>query len=243
SLIIAITVLIITCPCALGLAIPAVQVVASGALFRNQILLNSGDALERFAAVDTVVFDKTGTLTLPEASILNENEIDPRLVALAGRLALASKHPLAAALVRATGAREPLAETSERPGIGVSAMLDGQPVFLGKPEAAGLGFEAGRIALANPSASLIAVKHGDLGAVLAIGQALRPDVAGVVAALRERGIHPIILSGDHEAAVRAVADELGIEIWVAACRPQDKIAYLERLRAEGRKVMMVGDGL
>ena len=243
SLITAITVLIITCPCALGLAIPAVQVVASGALFRNQILLNSGDALERFAAVDTVVFDKTGTLTLPEASILNEGEVDPRLVALAGRLALASRHPLAAALVRATGVREPLTETSEQPGVGVSATLDGQPVFLGKPDAAGLGFEAGRIARANPSASLIAVKHGDLGAVLAIGQALRPDVAEVVAALRRRGIRPIILSGDHEAAVRAVADQLGIETWVAACKPQDKIAYLERMRAEGRKAMMVGDGL
>lgn len=243
ALIIAITVLIITCPCALGLAIPAVQVVASGALFRNRILLNSGDALERFAAVDTVAFDKTGTLTQPEASLMNGAALDPGLVALAGRLALTSRHPLAAALAKATGAREPLSGASEEPGIGVSGEIDGKPAFLGKPEAVDMAFEAGRVSQAYPSASLIAVKWGDERAIVAIGQQLRPDAREAVAALRAKGYRLMILSGDHEAAVKEAADALGIADYAAGLKPQDKILRLEALRNEGHLALMVGDGL
>lgn len=243
SLIIAITVLIITCPCALGLAIPAVQVVASGALFRSRVLLNAGDALERFAAIDTIVFDKTGTLTLPSASVMNRDELDPALLALAGRLALSSRHPLAGALAKASAAREPLADAREEPGTGVFATLDGRPVFLGKPETAGLGLEAGRVAMAHPSAALIAVSIGEKGAVIAIGQELRGDARAVIDRLRAAGYRLAILSGDHEAAVRAAAGALGIEDYAAGLKPQDKITRLEALRAEGRIVMMVGDGL
>ena len=243
ALIIAITVLIITCPCALGLAIPAVQVVASGALFRNRILLNSGDALERFAAVDTVAFDKTGTLTQPEASLMNGAALDPGLVALAGRLALTSRHPLAAALAKATGAREPLAGASEEPGIGVSGEIDGKPAFLGKPEAVDMAFDAGRVSQAYPSASLIAVKWGDQKAIVAIGQQLRPDAREAVAALRAKGYRLMILSGDHEAAVKEAADALGITDYAAGLKPQDKILRLEALKNEGHLALMVGDGL
>ena len=95
AIITAIAVLIITCPCALGLAIPAVQVIAAGALFRSGVLLNSGDAIERLAKVDSVIFDKTGTLTLPEPEVVNAAEVPPEMLALAGRLALSSRHPLA----------------------------------------------------------------------------------------------------------------------------------------------------
>jgi P-type Cu2+ transporter len=243
ALIIAITVLIITCPCALGLAIPAVQVVASGALFRARVLINSGEALERFQAVDTVVFDKTGTLTRPDNSLMNAATLDPGLVALAGRLALTSRHPLASAVAKASDAREPLPDASEEAGVGVSAMLDGKPAFLGKPEAAGLAFEAGRVAMAYPSASLIAIKWGDQGAVIAIGQQLRSDAIETVAALKAKGYRLMILSGDHEAAVREAAQALGVEDYAAALKPQDKIARLEALRAEGHLALMVGDGL
>lgn len=243
ALIIAITVLIITCPCALGLAIPAVQVVASGALFRNRILLNAGDALERFAVVDTVAFDKTGTLTQPVASLMNADDIEPGLIALAGRLALTSRHPLATSIAKAVGAQEPVPGASEEPGIGVSAEVDGQKAFLGKPEAAGMAFEAGAVLLARPSASLIAVTWGDRKAIIAIGQRLRPDAKEAVQALKVAGYRLMILSGDHEAAVREVAETLGIENYAGGLKPQDKIARLEALRAEGHLALMVGDGL
>ena len=134
SIVTAISVLIITCPCALGLAIPAVQVVAVGALFRAGVLLNRGDALERLAEVDTIVFDKTGTLTLPEPEVANAATIDGQTLSLAGRLALGSRHPLAVALAKAVGAREPLPAVVEQAGRGVLSVVDGQPLRLGSPE-------------------------------------------------------------------------------------------------------------
>jgi len=121
AIVTAIAVLIITCPCALGLAIPAAQVVAAGALFRSGVLLNTGDAIERLAAVDTIVFDKTGTLTLPEPEVVNAAAIPPDMLALAGRLALTSHHPLAGAVARAANATQPLPGAIEEPGQGVRA--------------------------------------------------------------------------------------------------------------------------
>ena len=243
SLIVAITVLIITCPCALGLAIPAVQVVAAGALFKRQVLLNSGDALERFAAVDTVVFDKTGTLTLPTADVLNASDVPPDLLALAGRLALSSRHPLAQALARSVEAASPVENAQEEPGNGVRAVVDGKDCFLGKPSVVGLD-EGGEALLARyPSASLIALRAGEDTCLFAIGQALRPDALDTIMALRKQGYALEILSGDHEAAVIETARSLGIEGYRAGLKPADKIARLEALRAEGRKVLMIGDGL
>ncbi len=134
ALVIAITVLIITCPCALGLAIPAVQVAAAGSLFRRQVLLNSGEALERLAAVDTVVFDKTGTLTAPDMSVINLSEIPPHLLPAAGRLALSSRHPLAKAVARAAGASIPFETVREESGRGLAACHKGEALQLGSAE-------------------------------------------------------------------------------------------------------------
>jgi P-type Cu2+ transporter len=116
AIVTAIAVLIITCPCALGLAVPAVQTVASGALFGSGVLLNSGDAIERLAEVDRVIFDKTGTLTLPELDVANAASIPADVFALAGRVALSSRHPVAAAIARAAKANSPLAGIEEEPG-------------------------------------------------------------------------------------------------------------------------------
>ena len=121
----AIAVLIITCPCALALAIPVVQVVASGALFKSGVILNAGDAIERLAQADTVIFDKTGTLTLPEPRVVNAAEIEPELLQMAARLALSSRHPLAAALAREAAIRTPYPGAVEEPGLGVRAVVDG----------------------------------------------------------------------------------------------------------------------
>ena len=244
ALVVAITVLIITCPCALALAVPAVQVVASGALFRRGVLLNAGDALERLAEVDTVVFDKTGTLTLPEPRIANLAEVPPHLVAAAAALARASRHPLSAAIAAAAPLARVPGDLVERRGEGITATLDGRPVQLGSPAFVGAEAEAARVARDRPLASLVAVRVGDgAPAVLAIDQALRPDAREVVAAIRARGIAVEILSGDRAPAVEAAARLAGIERWQAGLDPAQKIARIEALAAAGRRVLMVGDGL
>lgn len=242
ALITAITVLIITCPCALGLAIPAVQVVASGALFRRSVLLNSGEALERLAEVDTIVFDKTGTLTVPEPALANAAEVAPADLALAGRLALASRHPLAAAVARASGAKEPLS-AFEVPGEGVAADFEERELRLGSVAFCAAEEAAKAVIAHHPDASLIAFRDGERTLVFALHQALRPDATETVRTLAAAGYRVEILSGDRPAAVAAIAERLGVNNIRAGVKPAEKIARIEELSASGRKVLMVGDGL
>ncbi|WP_310620949.1 cation-translocating P-type ATPase [Flexibacterium corallicola] len=245
SLVIAISVLIITCPCALGLAIPVVQVVASGQFFSSRILLNSGDAIERLAAVDTVIFDKTGTLTLPEPTLVGTSGIDREYLELAARLALSSSHPLSEALAKACEAVKPIEEAQELAGQGVLAKVDGHELRLGSPEFCGV--ESNRLEQARlqyPQASFIAFARGSAEpALFPIGQHLRQDASEVIEKLQRRGLSLQILSGDRDSAVQQVAEELSIEHWQAGLKPQDKIAVVEQLRSEGKTVLMVGDGL
>jgi Cu2+-exporting ATPase len=238
-----IAVLIITCPCALGLAIPTVQTVASGAMFRAGVLLNSGDAIERLAEVDRVIFDKTGTLTLPELDVVNSGSVPADVLELAGRLALASHHPVAAALARAANAKSALNGIVEEPGQGVRGFVDGEEVRLGRPsfcDADGLAME---ILSLDPEVSAVAFRRGGMCYVFAVRQRVRPDARAVISALQARGIAVEILSGDREPAVLAAARALGIREWRAGVTPADKIARIEELKGQGFKVMMVGDGL
>jgi P-type Cu2+ transporter len=238
-----IAVLIITCPCALGLAIPTVQTVASGALFKRGVLLNSGDAIERLAAVDHVVFDKTGTLTLPELEVSNAADIPADVLALAGQLALSSHHPVAAAVALAAGAKSPLVGAIEQPGQGVRGRIGGVEVRLGKPSFCGAERLANNGANDDPEASIVAFSRGAEKYLFTVRQGLRPDAKAVIAALHERGIEVEILSGDREAAVRAAANALGVDAWRAGATPADKIARIEALERDGFKVLMVGDGM
>ena len=238
ALVAAIAVLIITCPCALSLAIPAVQVVASGALFRAGVILNAGDAVERLAEADTVIFDKTGTLTLPEPRVANADAIDPDLLQTAARLALSSRHPLAAALAREATEQVPYESAVEEPGQGVRATIDGSEARLGSAQFCGLANVA-----AMPGASLIAFSHGGRTAAIAVAQTLRPDAVATVDALRKLGLDLVILSGDRNEQVRPVAQALGIVQWQGALTPAEKIAVIEQLKERGRRVLMVGDGL
>ncbi|MCC2652088.1 MAG: cadA, partial [Microvirga sp.] len=239
----AIAVLIITCPCALALAVPVVQVVASGALFRAGVFLNAGDAFERLAMVDTIVFDKTGTLTLPTMSVINAGDVEPSLLEAAGRLALSSHHPLAAAVAQMSQDRRPYADVIESPGQGVQIVVDGHEMRLGSPAFCGAQGIADKAASSDPTASVIAFSWGDRQTALLVRQALRPDAIAIVQSLRQRGFDCRILSGDRPEAVAPMAAMLGIDLWRASCKPADKIEALEALKAEGRKVLMVGDGL
>jgi Cu2+-exporting ATPase len=238
-----VAVLIITCPCALGLAIPTVQTVASGAMFKSGVLLNAGDAIERLAEADHVIFDKTGTLTLPELEVVNVADIPSDVFGLAGRLALSSHHPVAAAVAQAAGARSPVVGAVEEPGQGVRAELGGVEIRLGRPAFCAAEQLAKDSASADPEASIVAFSRGEEKYVLSVRQGLRPDARAVIAALKSRGIGVEILSGDREPAVRAAASVLGVAEWRAGVTPADKIARIEELKRRGVKVFMVGDGM
>ncbi|MBI3704294.1 MAG: heavy metal translocating P-type ATPase [Rhizobiales bacterium] len=261
----AIAVLIITCPCALALAIPAVQVVASGALFRAGVILNAGDAVERLAEADTVVFDKTGTLTLPEPRVVNATAIAPELLQTAARLALSSRHPLAMALAREAAIRTPIDGAQEEPGQGVRVVIDGVEARLGSaefcaavpqipliPAQAGIQSQEQEDRDMHPwvpasagtsGESWICFSHGGRTATIAISQKLRLDAMEAVRALSALGFELHILSGDCNAAVEPIARALGIDNWLGELKPAEKIARIETLKARGRRVLMVGDGL
>ena len=233
SLLIAVAVLIITCPCALGLAVPAAQVVAAGALMRKGLLIKDGSALERLAEVDRVLLDKTGTLTLgsPRPVALDMLGADARAVALA--LAQESRHPLSRGLAEALRtegvAPATLEAISETAGSGMRALCGATQVALLRPEAEVAGLAVDLLV-------------GDRRLRIAFEDPLRPDVAEAIAALRRLGVEPVIASGDRAASVAVVARELGL-FAASGMKPADKLALLRRLAAAGHKVLMVGDGL
>jgi Cu2+-exporting ATPase len=239
----AICVLIITCPCALALAVPAVQVVAAGKLFRSGIFLNSGDAIERLAEIDTVVFDKTGTLTLPDLQLVNAASVDPVLLQQAAALALSSRHPLAAAVARCAGAHDSILETFEEPGRGVRATVGGVELQLGSLEFCGIADVPAAREGEALGASMIGFRAGDRHAVFLINQALRPEAAQVVRALSRSGLHLHALSGDRPSAIRPIAESMPFETWQGGLKPGDKVAILDALKQKGHRVLMVGDGI
>ncbi|HYD67503.1 heavy metal translocating P-type ATPase [Azospirillum sp.] len=240
SLMNAVAVLIITCPCALALAVPVVQVIASGRLMRQGILLKTATALERLATIDTVVFDKTGTLTegRPEAQVAG---LDAAGLRLAASLAGASRHPLARALVRAVPGVPVATGVREVPGAGLALDTPDGEIRLGSRRFTGV--DAAEPEGDAPGPELWLARPG--GAPLRIGflDTPRRDAAAVVGALRARGLEVILLSGDRRAAVAVVAESLGVADWRAEQTPADKTAVLHGLIAQGKRVLMVGDGL
>jgi Cu2+-exporting ATPase len=238
-----VAVLIITCPCALGLAIPTVQTVASGAMFRAGVFLNSGDSIERLAEVDHIIFDKTGTLTLPDLDVVNATDIPADIFSLAGQLALSSHHPVAAAVARASSAKSPIAQAVEEPGQGVRATIGGKEVRLGRPSFCAAEQLTKDGANLDPEASIVAFSLGEAKYLFSVRQGLRPDASAMISALQKRNIAVEILSGDRQPAVQAAARALGVSEWRAGVTPADKIARIEELKRGGFKVMMVGDGL
>lgn len=236
---IAAAVLIITCPCALGLAVPAVTTAASGRLFRQGLLIKDATALERLAEVDTVVFDKTGTLTtgMPEPTNTATFSRPDLEVALA--LAQGSAHPLSRALtatLRADGIiPATVTEIGELPGHGTTGRWQGQTVRLGRSS------WTGGTPLAQ-TATWLALGEAPARA-FTFTDSLREGAAETVTALIASGHRVILLSGDSAPAAGSMARRLGITDWQADCLPQDKAARIQTLREQGAKVLMVGDGL
>ena len=237
----AIAVLIITCPCALALAVPAVQVVATSRLFRSGIVVKASDALERFAEIDTVVLDKTGTLTLGRADLTNGAEINQHTLQLAAGLAMHSRHPYAQAVVRAAhlhGAVPTLvSDAREVIGEGVEATYNGRRICLGSRQFCAIDSADNQ----HPS---LWFRNGETPPVaLALSDTIRSDAAHVVTQLKRDGVAVEILSGDTDHAVEPVARTLHIDDWRGGQRPGQKIERLNDLKESGHKVLMVGDGL
>jgi Cu2+-exporting ATPase len=238
----AIAVLIITCPCALALAVPVVQVTAASRLFGKGVIVKAPDGLERLSEVDSIVFDKTGTLTRGEPSLTNAAEIDDATLSAAASLAAASRHPYAKAVVRAALERGlPVTELVgivEQPGRGLIVCSGRGEFRLGS--ASWIGAD---VAQGTASASLWYRENSNNAVGFRFDDVLRSDAAVVVAVLRGAGYRICLLSGDRDAEVRFVARLAGIDDWSSEVRPDGKIARLEAMKAAGRKVLMVGDGL
>ncbi|MBB3926719.1 Cu2+-exporting ATPase [Sphingobium jiangsuense] len=240
SLLIAVAVLIITCPCALGLAVPVAQVVVSGALMRRGILVKDGSALERMAEADRICLDKTGTLTLGRPELIEPADLDPHTAGIALALARASRHPLARALTGALEARGVAAAVVENitevPGMGVEAAMQGRRVRLGRP-----GW-AEKLPVEGKALACALMVEGEAPLLFRFADRLRPGAQAAVARLAAQGLHPLILSGDRAAAVEAAAREVGAE-GKGDLSPADKLAAIRALGEAGHKVLMVGDGL
>ncbi|MFJ8050438.1 heavy metal translocating P-type ATPase [Streptomyces luteogriseus] len=255
----AVAVLVIACPCALGLATPTALMVGTGRGAQLGILIKGPEVLESTRRVDTVVLDKTGTVTTGRMTLLAvhtaEGTDEADVLRLAGALEHSSEHPIARAV--ADGALEKLGalptpeDFANVPGLGVQGVVEGHAVLVGRerlladwamrlPE----GLAGARAAAEDAGRTAIAVAwDGQPRAVLEVADAVKDTSAEAVGRLRALGLTPILLTGDNEAVARSVAREVGIEEVIAEVLPQDKVDVVKRLQAEGRSVAMVGDGV
>lgn len=238
ALLAATAVLIITCPCALGLAVPVVQVLASSRLFKKGMLLKSGNALEKLADIDTVVFDKTGTLTLGQPRLTNVSTIDSSALQLAASMAAQSRHPLAIAAAAAWEGDTLALEVTEVPAHGLEAAYNGHTVRLGKRDWCG-----NADAPADDRLEMWLNDGAHPPVRLTFADTLREDAAATVSALQRDGFRMLLLSGDRTAVAEAIAAEVGIGEARGGLSPVDKAEMIEAMLKSGQRVLMVGDGL
>jgi manganese/zinc-transporting P-type ATPase C len=257
----AMTMLLVACPCAVGLATPTAISAAIGNGARRGILIKGGSHLEAAGNVDAIVFDKTGTLTVGRSVVTNiiafHKDWDPEeVLAYAASSEIHSRHPLAQAVIRSTEERRivipPHEECEVLVGLGMRTQADGRELLLGSPSL--LRQEKVRISktatdwvatLQNQAETpLLLAVDGKLVGLISLRDELRPEARSVLDTLRRRGVtHIVMLTGDHPDTARVVAEELGIDEWQAEVLPEDKLAAVRRLRAEGHVVAMVGDGI
>lgn len=239
ALMIAVTVLIITCPCALALAIPVVQVVAISHLMKRGILIRSGNALERLAKIDTVIFDKTGTLTLGKPTLCNKADIAANTLQIAASMACHSRHPLAQALASAYDG--PLLEmtVTEHAGRGLSATHNGRDIKLGRRDWCG----ASNLPSQPDYLEIVMAQPDTTPVMFLFTDRLRPDAIATINTLKQRGLKIMLLSGDRHEITAKVARAACIDEFRAGLNPDQKFAELEGLHKTGHQVLMVGDGL
>jgi Cu+-exporting ATPase len=255
----AVAVLIIACPCALGLATPTALMVGTGRGAQLGILIKGPEVLEQTRRITTIVLDKTGTLTegrMWVEDVVPADGVEPEeLLRLAGAAEAASEHPIAQAVAafarEAVGALPAVESFTNRAGVGVEALVDGRAVVVGRPAMlAERSVEldtrlAGRFAAEEGRGRTVvaAAVDGKAAGLLVVADRLKPTSATAVAELRSLGLEPVLLTGDNERAARTVADEVGIERVRADVLPADKSAEVRALQSGGATVAMVGDGV
>ncbi|MCV7179049.1 heavy metal translocating P-type ATPase [Mycolicibacterium sphagni] len=250
----ALAVLVIACPCALGLATPTAMMVASGRGAQLGIFLKGYRALEAIRAVDTVVFDKTGTLTTGHLTVTEVTAADGwqagEILALAGAVEVASEHAVAVAIATATDDRRAVEDFRAHPGRGVTATVSGRPVMIGRPSWAGAQARipeclqsARRTGESRGETVVFVTVDGAVCGAIAVADAVKESAAAAVAALHRRGLRTVLLTGDNAAAAGAVAAQVGIDEVIAEVLPEGKVDVIEQLRDQGRVVAMVGDGI
>ncbi|MFZ5928069.1 MAG: heavy metal translocating P-type ATPase [Acidobacteriota bacterium] len=246
----AVAVLIVACPCAMGLAVPAAVLAATGRAARAGILFRHGEALEQLARIDTVVFDKTGTLTegRPEVrEFAAAAGVDAaQALLLAAAVEQASEHPLARAVVRhAAQPLPPVSEFRALPGRGAEGVVEGRRVLIGRRdllEERGVELPAQEESAAGETELWLAI-DGRFAGVFRLADTLRADAREAVAELRRMGLRAALLTGDSEPAARGMARRAGIEEVAAGVLPEGKLEFIERLKREGARVAMIGDGI
>ena len=237
AMMIAVTVLIITCPCALGLAVPVVQILATNKLMKRGIFVKSGDALERCARIDTILFDKTGTLTLGQLQLVGNYSNET--LQLAASLAQHSRHPLSKAICRAYDSDSVnIEDIQEIDGFGMEGLYHGTRIRLGSRSWCGDNNDG------HSSENIeLWLEHESNRTCFLFKDTVRSDAAETLRKLRGHKLIPIMLSGDRKSVAQNVANALGIHDLYAEKTPPEKYEILEQLQSEGHKVMMVGDGM
>ncbi len=241
AMLVGVAVLIITCPCALGLAVPVVQVVAAGELFRRGVMVKDGSALERLAEVDAVAFDKTGTLTLGRPRLVRTEADNIGSIAIAAGLAQHSRHPLSQSLSRQAVVAEQFDRVVEVAGGGLETSRGDVVYKLGNASFACVGAE---IATSDsPLSEVVLSANGVALARFFFDDTLRPGAGEAIADLESAGFQTLIFSGDRQSVVESTARSLGVDRALGALTPKQKVDACEALREEGRRVLMVGDGI
>jgi P-type Cu+ transporter len=258
SIIPAIAVLVIACPCSLGLATPTAIMVGTGLGARRGILVKNGEALQRGEKIDVAVLDKTGTLTEGKPRVTEVTAVDGNDAALLGLAASAeqySEHPLARAIAEAAGARglpvEPARAFASTAGKGVAATVSDTSVLVGSPRflrEQGIAFSADHEAVvdrheADACTAIAVARDGRLAGFIAVADTLKADATAAIRRLQDEGLQTVMISGDNARAAQAIARQLGIEHVRAEVLPQDKAETIRELQAEGRRVAFVGDGI
>ncbi len=250
----AISVLVISCPCALGLATPIAIMAGTGRAARMGILYKSAASMEETASIDTVVFDKTGTLTEGKPRLARivtpPDRTEESVLALAAALERHSEHPLARAVAEAADERSlhsaPAEEPDVVPGLGIAGLVDGVPCLAGNArflEERGVALPPEAETGAGEATPVFLARGGRWAGSLLVRDTVRPDARDAVAALQRMGLRTVLLTGDREGVARFIAGQLEISDVVAGVLPDGKAACVERLKAEGRRVAMVGDGV